>query len=131
MYEIDKAHKKGITAICSTSNPNRIISGGGEGHVRIWDIIEIPSKNKVLSKSKCSNNHGKVVELADSKFASTLVTAMFEHTNAVTCIKITKDDRSCVSASADSTCIIWCLEKVFFFIYLNFIKSSFEIIKKC
>lgn len=28
-------------------------------------------------------------------------------TGAVTCIKVRKNDRECVSASSDGTCIIW------------------------
>lgn len=40
MYTIHDAHNKGVTAIASTSNSKRIISGGGEGEVRIWDIAK-------------------------------------------------------------------------------------------
>lgn len=37
-FIIHDAHNKGVTAIASTSNSKRIISGGGEGEVRVWDV---------------------------------------------------------------------------------------------
>lgn len=40
LYTIHDAHHKGVTAIASTSNSRRIISGGGEGQVRVWDITK-------------------------------------------------------------------------------------------
>jgi len=38
LFIIHDAHNKGVTAIASTSNSRRIISGGGEGEVRVWDV---------------------------------------------------------------------------------------------
>ncbi|VDQ01461.1 unnamed protein product [Trichobilharzia regenti] len=117
MYTVQNAHKKGVTAVCTTSTCDRIISGGGEGQVRVWDIKEVrPSNNHLYG-----NRHKRTTDKAagdgsagipESTFASVLVAAMYEHTNAVSCIQISKDDKSCVSASADSTCIIWCLQKI-------------------
>jgi len=40
-----------------------------------------------------------------------LVHSMKEHRGAVTCIRITKDNTQCVSASADGSCIVWDLER--------------------
>ncbi|KAA3670976.1 uncharacterized protein DEA37_0000354, partial [Paragonimus westermani] len=100
------------TAIISACN--RIISGGGEGHVRIWDIKEMRPSGKPTGR--CQHRRldrkqaGDETGIPESTFVTVLVAAMHEHTNAVSCIQISKDDRSCVSASADSTCIIWCLE---------------------
>ena len=37
-YTIHDAHNKGVTAINSTSDCTRIISGGGEGQVRVWNV---------------------------------------------------------------------------------------------
>lgn len=39
-YTIHDAHGKGVTALAVTSNSRRIISGGGEGQVRVWDISQ-------------------------------------------------------------------------------------------
>jgi len=36
-----------------------------------------------------------------------LVEVLKEHTSAVSCIQIKKDDRECVTASLDGTCVIW------------------------
>ncbi|NXT26149.1 CFA52 protein, partial [Syrrhaptes paradoxus] len=80
LYVIDHAHSLGVTAIAATSDCKRIISGGGEGQVRIWEIGEKTQKLGEILK---------------------------EHVSAVSCIKITKNDRECVTASLDRTCIIW------------------------
>ncbi len=45
-----------------------------------------------------------------SSFVATLIEAMKEHTNAVSCIRISRDDSQCASSSADGTCIIWDLK---------------------
>ncbi|NWI62204.1 CFA52 protein, partial [Todus mexicanus] len=79
-YVIHHAHSLGVTTIAATSDCKRIISGGGEGQVRIWEIGE---KTQKL---------GEVLK---------------EHVAAVSCIKIKKDDRECVTTSLDGTCIIW------------------------
>ena len=38
MYCISDAHIHGVTAITTTSDGKRIISGGSEGEVRVWKI---------------------------------------------------------------------------------------------
>ncbi|KAK3728613.1 hypothetical protein QZH41_011696, partial [Actinostola sp. cb2023] len=85
-YEIGDAHSKGVTALATTSNSESIVSGGGEGQVRVWNI---------------SGENPKTYKLK---------TALKEHKGAVTCIKVKNDDKQCISASADGTCIIWDLE---------------------
>ncbi|XP_065900088.1 cilia- and flagella-associated protein 52-like [Dysidea avara] len=80
MYTIQNAHNKGVTAIAITSDSKRIISGGGEGQVRVWEV---------------------------SSQLQTMKEAMKEHKGAVTCIKVRHNDQECVSASSDGTCIIW------------------------
>ncbi|XP_054078022.1 cilia- and flagella-associated protein 52 [Rissa tridactyla] len=80
MYMINHAHSLGVTAIAATSDSKRIISGGGEGQVRIWEIGERTHK---------------------------LVEVLKEHVCAVSCIKIKKNDQECVTTSLDRTCIIW------------------------
>ncbi|XP_030362454.1 cilia- and flagella-associated protein 52 isoform X1 [Strigops habroptila] len=80
MYVVNHAHSLGVTAIAATSDCKRIISGGGEGQVRVWEIGEMTQK---------------------------LAEVLKEHVSAVSCIKVKKDDRECVTASLDGTCIIW------------------------
>lgn len=38
MYIIHDAHLHGVTALTSTSDNNRIISGGINGEVRVWAV---------------------------------------------------------------------------------------------
>lgn len=83
-YTIHDAHNKGVTAIAPTSNHQRIISGGGEGQVRVWDVN-------------------------GTKYRMTV--AMKEHKGAVTCIKVQRNDAQCVTSSTDGTCIIWDLKR--------------------
>uniref|UniRef100_A0A3Q3W524 Cilia- and flagella-associated protein 52 n=1 Tax=Mola mola TaxID=94237 RepID=A0A3Q3W524_MOLML len=80
MLIIHDAHKIGVTAIAGTRNSKRIVSGGGEGQVRIWELQ--PNNHKLLATMK-------------------------EHKAAIKCIKIKSDDKECVSASSDGACIIW------------------------
>eukprot|EP00066_Takifugu_rubripes_P006911 XP_003972038.2 PREDICTED: cilia- and flagella-associated protein 52 [Takifugu rubripes] len=77
---IHDAHNTGVTAIAGTRNCKRIISGGGKGMVRVWELQ--PKGHRLLETMK-------------------------EHRGAVTCIKIKSDDKECVSASSDGACIIW------------------------
>ncbi|KAG7242356.1 hypothetical protein INR49_023485 [Caranx melampygus] len=80
MLVIHHAHSKGVTAIAGTRNCKRIISGGGEGQVRVWELL--PNGHRLLETMK-------------------------EHKATVACIKIKSDDKECVSASSDGACIIW------------------------
>lgn len=87
---IEEAHSKGVTALACTSDGLGIVSGGGEGQVRIWRI------------SKSYDPRGKDTV--------SLVETMMEHKGRVSDIKITRNDMECASASTDGTCIIWDLE---------------------
>ncbi|KAK2511071.1 hypothetical protein Q9233_017239 [Columba guinea] len=80
MYEINNAHNLGVTAIAATSDCKQIISGGGDGQVRIWNIGEKTQKLREVLK---------------------------EHRGAMSCIKINKNDKEGVTASLDGTCVIW------------------------
>lgn len=83
MYVINDAHQRGVTSLAITSDSRRIISGGGEGQVRVWNIRP------------------------DSQ---TLEVTMKEHKNAVVQVRINKSDSECLTASLDGTCIIWDLK---------------------
>ncbi|XP_040187051.1 cilia- and flagella-associated protein 52 [Rana temporaria] len=80
MYQIENAHSMGVTAIAVTSDCKRIVSGGGEGQVRVWEI---------------------------GRESQRLVESMKEHKSAVSCIKLKSNNRECVTASSDGACIIW------------------------
>jgi WD40 repeat protein len=38
MFEIPNAHSKGVTALAFTHDAGRLVSGGGEGLVRVWKL---------------------------------------------------------------------------------------------
>ncbi|XP_070684474.1 cilia- and flagella-associated protein 52 [Pempheris klunzingeri] len=80
MLIIHNAHKMGVTAIAGTRDCKRIVSGGEEGQVRVWELQ--PRGHRLLETMK-------------------------EHKATVTCIKIKRDDKECVTASSDGACIIW------------------------
>ena len=56
---------QGVTALACTSDSKRVVSGGGEGQVRIWDVT--PQGHSMRE-------------------------ALKEHKGAVTCIKIRRND---------------------------------------
>ncbi|OWK14718.1 hypothetical protein Celaphus_00001022, partial [Cervus elaphus hippelaphus] len=85
MYVINNAHRIGVTAIATTSDCKRIISGGGEGEVRVWHIGHQTQK---------------------------LEEALKEHKSSVSCIRVKKSNEECVTASTDGTCIIWDLVRL-------------------
>ncbi|KAK1163716.1 cilia- and flagella-associated protein 52-like [Acipenser oxyrinchus oxyrinchus] len=80
IYAINNAHSMGVTAIAATTDCKKIISGGGEGQVRVWEI---------------------------GKGFQRLIEAMKEHKSSVSCIKVKRNNTECVTASSDGTCIIW------------------------
>jgi len=83
MYVINDAHHHGVTSIATTSDCQRIVSGGAEGEVRVWKI---------------------------GKQTQTLETSLKEHRGRVWSIQIRNGDDQAVSASADGSCIIWDLK---------------------
>ncbi|ELW53070.1 WD repeat-containing protein 16, partial [Tupaia chinensis] len=85
MYVINSAHRIGVTAIATTSDCKRIISGGGEGEVRVWQI-------------GCQTQK--------------LEEALKEHKSSVSCIRVKRNNEECVTASTDGTCIIWDLVRL-------------------
>lgn len=94
---INAAHNKGVSAIACTQNAPycspgewdfNIVSGGGEGQVRIWNF-------------RYSGRGEPTYQLLDT---------LKEHKGIVSDIKIRHDDKECVSSSADGTSIIWNLE---------------------
>lgn len=82
-YVINDAHNHGVSAITATNDCSRIISGGDQGEVRVW---EIGSQTQIMEAS------------------------MKEHRARVADIKVNKKDDQAVSASHDGSCIVWDLE---------------------
>jgi len=80
LYAINDAHKNGVTALGLSSDCGRIVTGGMEGEVRVWNI-------------------GTQTQTMDA--------SLKEHRQRVYSIKMTADDKQAVSASADGSCIIW------------------------
>jgi len=80
LYAINDAHKNGVTALGLSSDCGRIVTGGMEGEVRVWNI-------------------GVQTQTMDA--------SLKEHRQRVYSIKMTADDKQAVSASADGSCIIW------------------------
>ena len=93
---IGNAHSKGVTAIACTKNRCTasfewdfiILTGGGEGQVRIWNYKQV----------------------RDREPSCILVDTLKEHKGLVSDIKLTSRDDMCVSSSTDGTCIMWDLE---------------------
>ncbi|KAL8567600.1 hypothetical protein ACOMHN_054413 [Nucella lapillus] len=80
------AHNKGVTAIAINSSGRRMVTGGGEGQVRVWNLLDDPLKGSVRAE---------------------MVANMKEHKGKVTSIQISPGDDSCASASTDGSTIIW------------------------
>jgi WD40 repeat protein len=87
-FVIPDAHADKVTSLAIADNdaqsPWRMISGGAEGRVRIWNI---------------TSSH------------QALISSLKEHRGPVNCIKINKDSTQCISASTDGSCIVWCLTR--------------------
>jgi len=85
VFELGNANGAGVTALAFCGDPQRFISGGGNGQVRLWCI--------------------------EDKTAS-LQATLKEHTAVVTSLHISETDEECVSSSEDGTCIIWNLNSM-------------------
>ena len=59
-YTIHDAHNKGVTAVATTSDCTRIISGGGEGQVRVWNVGLHGSSYKMAGAMKEHKGIAKV-----------------------------------------------------------------------
>jgi WD40 repeat protein len=87
-FVISDAHSEKVTAIACADNDMRgkyrLITGGDEGRVRVWDIT--PSHQA-------------------------MVVSLKEHRGAVNNIKVNKDSTQAVTASSDGSCIVWDLDR--------------------
>jgi WD40 repeat protein len=83
-FVIPDAHTEKVTALAIADNDNRapwrIVSGGAEGRVRVWNV---------------TSSH------------QAMVASLKEHRGPINCIKVNHDSTQCISASSDGSCIIW------------------------
>jgi WD40 repeat protein len=80
LYAINDCHANGVTSICATSDGRKIVSGGMNGEIRVWKIV----------------NQSQTME-----------TSLKEHRGRVFSIVVNSQNDRAVSASADGSCIIW------------------------
>ena len=81
LWEINNAHKSGVTAINLSFNSKFICSGGNEGEVRVWEIR-----------------------------SRELVSHLKEHTSKVTKVQIFPDDIHLLSCARDRAILCWDLK---------------------
>lgn len=81
MWQIDNAHKGGVTAIALSHNNKFIVSGGEEGEIRVWEIR-----------------------------SRELISHLKEHTSRVTKVQIFADDVHLLSCSRDKSILCWDLK---------------------
>ncbi|MCQ2818601.1 MAG: WD40 repeat domain-containing protein, partial [archaeon] len=80
LFCISEAHRNGVTAITSTSDNYRLVSGGMGGEIRIWRI---------------------------TPQSQTMEASLKEHRGRVWSIVINSLNDRAITASADGSCIIW------------------------
>ena len=56
LWLIDNAHRGGVTALVLSHNQRYIMTGGGEGDVRVWELRsrELVSHLKARDRATCS-----------------------------------------------------------------------------
>lgn len=92
IYTIQNAHNKGVSALAGTSDDKTLVSGGGEGQVRVWDI---------------------------TRTKQSLRSVLQEHKGPVSAIHLNSTNDEAASASTDGSCIIWDIMLVSFYLELN------------
>ncbi|KAI4494894.1 hypothetical protein M0804_001095 [Polistes exclamans] len=93
IFTIHNAHIKAASAVAITADGKRLISGGCDGQVRIWDIK--PDVQRLVSILK-------------------------EHRGPITSLCISSNNEDLISSSTDGTCIIWDIMQVSIFNYLQY-----------
>lgn len=81
VWQIDNAHKGGVTTMCISNNHKFICSGGAQGECRVWEM---------RSREMVSN--------------------LKEHTHRVSKVQLWHDDLHLISASRDKALLCWDLK---------------------
>mmetsp|Transcript_43147 Transcript_43147/g.41494 ORF Transcript_43147/g.41494 Transcript_43147/m.41494 type:complete len:202 (-) Transcript_43147:242-847(-) len=81
LWQIDNAHKSGVTAICLAYNRKFVCSGGEGGECRVWEIR-----------------------------SRELVSHLKEHTSRVTKVQVFPDDIHLLSCARDKAILCWDLK---------------------
>lgn len=84
LYIAADAHER-VTALRGMKNSSGVITGGSEGNVRLWKVL-----------------NGGVI---------TLEASMKEHRSVVNDIALLNDDKTAVTASDDGSCVVWDLHR--------------------
>ena len=82
-FQINDAHQNGVTSLVGTAESERLVTGGHDGTVRVWQ----------LGRQK-----------------QTLLHSMKEHRSRVWSLKLSRSGNEALSCSADGSCIIWDLQ---------------------
>ncbi|XP_060855214.1 cilia- and flagella-associated protein 52-like [Metopolophium dirhodum] len=80
LYTIHNCHNNGVSAIAMCKDGMKLVSGGGDGQVRVWQV---------------NGTNG------------TLIAVLKEHKGAVTSIDLHRLGHEAITSSADGTCIVW------------------------
>jgi len=80
-YTMDDCHKNGVTAIAMSRDDSTLVSGGGDGQVRVWRL-----------------RHA---------VGGVLLVAFKEHKEPVSSVHMHPTDREAITSSSDGTCVIW------------------------
>ncbi|XP_043524972.1 cilia- and flagella-associated protein 52 [Frieseomelitta varia] len=80
LFEINSAHTKCVSTVTITNDDDKLISGGCDGQVRIWN-------------AKSELRH--------------LLQVLKEHRGPITSLHVSPDNKSLISSSTDGTCILW------------------------
>lgn len=80
LYTINNCHNNGVTAISMTRDGKKLLSGGGDGQVRVWQV---------------NNMNGM------------LLAVLKEHKGPVSSIDVHPLGHEAISSSSDGTCVVW------------------------
>ncbi|CAK9834368.1 Cilia- and flagella-associated protein 52, partial [Anthophora retusa] len=80
LFEINRAHTKSVSTITITNDDCKLVTGGCDGQVRIWN-------------AKSEMRH--------------LLHVLKEHRGPITSLHVSPDNKNLISSSTDGTCIMW------------------------
>ncbi|KAG2741235.1 WD40 repeat-like protein [Suillus brevipes Sb2] len=127
-------HTEGVTSVCWSRDGRRVLSGSRDGTARQWEVESgetIPEPNEIILASietghnyvyavvyspdtnliatggwDCRDDNECSIKIWDAKTGK-LVATLKEHTNMVWCLAWTKDGKTLISGSWDSSIRTW------------------------